>query len=246
MAYFGVVGKISILAAVAALSACTGAPQATSSVEDPYEDGNRAIHEFNKSVDRNVVRPVSNAYGDTVPRPVRRGVNNVASNLGEPVAFINHTLQGDFDDAASTFFRFAMNTIFGLGGTLDIASEAGIFERETDFGETMAVWGIGPGAYLEVPLWGPSTQRDLAGAVINIGINPTTYLLSGTERALLTGGQVAEVIDERYEFRSVVDALLYESADSYSAAKIAYLQNRAQEIINGLNEEDLEDPYAFE
>ncbi|MEM1266186.1 MAG: VacJ family lipoprotein [Pseudomonadota bacterium] len=226
-----------------AAAACTAGPDP----DDPYEATNRSIHEFNKAVDRNALRPVSDVYATAVPRPARTGVSNAVSNIGEPVAFINHTLQGDFDDAGATFFRFAVNTVFGFAGLLDVATDAGIFERETDFGETLAVWGVPPGAYLEVPFFGPSTERDLFGTAVNIGINPTTYLLGGQESLALVGAQAADILNQRQEFGAIIDALFYESADSYTAAKIAYLQNRAQATAaDGISEDILEDPYAFE
>ncbi len=243
--------RMSVLAGLAllALGACSAGPEVSASSEDPFENTNRKIHEFNKALDQNALRPIANAYGEAVPSPVRTGVANATSNLGEPLAFVNHSLQGDFDDAASTFFRFALNTIFGFGGVLDIATEAGIVERETDFGETLAVWGVPSGAYLEIPVLGPSTQRDFAGFIVDIGINPLTFtgVVPGDVQPYLAGAQVVDIINLRYEFGPIIDALYYQSADSYAAARIAYLQNRARALSGGaVTEELLEDPYAFE
>ncbi len=235
-----------MILALLAVSACTDTSGLSSSDSDPYEDANRAIHKFNKGLDKNLLKPASEVYGGAVPSPVRKGVSNAVTNINEPLAFINHSLQGDFDDAGATFARFAVNTVFGFGGLLDIGTDAGIIERPTDFGETLAVWGVREGAYIELPVFGPSSERDLAGRVVDLAMNPTRYVLSSTEQQVLTGATVADVLNTRHEFASVINALLYESADSYSAARIAYLQNKARSLGGGLSEDDLEDPYAFE
>lgn len=232
---------IAVLAATA-LTACTD----TSVTEDPYEETNRSIHAFNKSLDRNVLKPGSEAYAAAVPRPVRRGVSNGVSNLGEPVNFINHTLQGDIESAGSTFFRFAINTVFGFGGLLDPAGDAGLYERESDFGETLAVWGVRPGAYLELPVLGPSTERDAFGKAVDFAVNPLNYIIESETGNYLLAARAVNVLETRHEYARIVETLLYESADSYSAARIAYLQNRARNVADGIATEDLEDPFAFE
>ncbi|MEO0914493.1 MAG: VacJ family lipoprotein [Pseudomonadota bacterium] len=243
----GTVARAGLICALFGVAGCTDPAVVSAADGDPYEATNRAIHGFNKGLDRNLLRPVSEGYGTVVPKPARTGVSNVVSNINEPLTFINHSLQGDFDDAGATFFRFAVNTVFGFGGLLDIGTDAGIIERPTDFGETLAVWGVRQGAYLELPVFGPSSERDLAGRVVDLAMNPTRYVLPTTEQQVLAGASVADVVNTRYEFRSVVDALLYESADSYAAARIAYLQNKARALGGGeLSDDDLEDPYAFE
>ena len=231
-----------LLTGMICLAACTD----TTANPDPYEATNRQIHEFNKGVDKAVIRPTSNAYAAVVPKPARRGVSNVVHNLREPLNFINHVLQGDVEDAGQTFFRFAMNTTFGFGGLLDPASDAGLFENETDFGETMAVWGVPSGAYQEIPFYGPSTERDTFGVVVDVVMNPLTHVLDGDPALAYRGGQVADLLNERNEYGRVIDTLLYESADSYLAARIAYFQNRALEVNDEVATDDLEDPFAFE
>ena len=224
------------------LAGCTD----TSVTPDPYEQTNRAIHDFNKGVDRYAVRPASQAYAAVVPKPARQGASNVVHNLREPLNFINHVLQGDVEDAGQTFFRFAMNTVFGFGGLLDPASDAGLFENETDFGETMAVWGVPAGAYQEIPFWGPSTERDTAGVLVDFVINPVGQILHGDAATAYRVGQVADLLHERSEYSRVIDTLLYESADSYLAARIAFFQNRALEVNDEVATDDLEDPFAFD
>ncbi len=228
------------------LGACTDTGGTGVSARDPYEAQNRAVHEFNRSLDKNVLRPVSQGYGKTVPEPVRESVSNAVSNLELPGVFINHILQGDGEDAAETFVRFAMNSSFGLAGLRDPAADAGVFARDTDFGETMGVWGVRQGAYVELPFFGASSERDFAGRIVDYAIDPVSNLLESPAAEYRAAGTVVDIVNQRYEFTGVIDTLLYESADSYTAQRIAYLQNKSQSISGGVTEEDLEDPYAFE
>jgi phospholipid-binding lipoprotein MlaA len=222
---------------------CTDSDRAAS---DPYEAANRQVHAFNKAADRAVLRPVATAYGEVVPGPARQGITNLASNLSLPGSALNHALQGDASDATGTILRFGMNTLFGFGGLLDPAADAGLYARDTDFGETLARWGVREGAYVELPLLGPSSERDLAGRIVDAVIDPVGNALSGDAATANAALQVTNVVGLRYELRAIVDALLYESADSYAAQRIAYLQNKAAGISGGTSSDDLEDPYAFE
>ncbi|MEM7613987.1 MAG: VacJ family lipoprotein [Pseudomonadota bacterium] len=237
------VGGIILLALV---SACGGTAVPSADAPDPLEGINRNVHAFNKGLDRAVLKPTSEVYVAVVPQPVRGGVSNGVSNLSEPMNVVNYTLQGDIEGAVRSFMRFGMNTVFGLGGLLDPASDAGLFEDPTDFGETMAVWGVNSGPYVELPIFGPSTTRDAFGLGVDIVADPVPQVLTSEANAYLIGAQVADVLQTRNDFARVIEALFYESADSYAATRIAYLQNRARDLNQGLALEDLEDPYAFE
>jgi len=241
------VRKPLVLIALAGMmiSGCSS-PDGPFDAGDPYEATNRQVHEFNKALDRNVLQPTSEVYVAAVPSPARTGISNGVTNLQQPLIFVNHVLQGDVQDAGSTFFRFGMNTVFGLGGVLDPATDAGIFDRPTDFGETLAVWGVGRGAYIELPVLGPSTARDTVGRVVDFVIDPVDILIDGDAASYLTAAELANLMQVRQDLARVIDALYYESADSYTATRIAYLQNRSRNVNNGLDEAQLEDPYAFE
>lgn len=236
---------------VAMLGACAQ-PQVTSSdidAADPWEERNRRVHEFNKKVDVSVVKPVSDAYVDAVPSPIRTGISNGVGNISQPANFINHLLQGDIDDAGATFARFGMNTVFGIGGVLDPATDAGLFDRPTDFGETLAVWGVPSGPYVERPILGPSTVRDSFGRIVQFFADPTTELLEEIDEDItgyVIAARVGNVLQIRNDLDRVVNALYYESADSYTATRIAYLQNRARALSDRVAESDLEDPNAFD
>ncbi|MEM8870260.1 MAG: VacJ family lipoprotein [Pseudomonadota bacterium] len=228
------------------LTACGGQTVPTATDPDPLEGVNRTVHAFNKGLDRAVLKPTSEVYVTVVPPPVRGGVSNGVSNLSEPLNVVNYTLQGNVEGAVRSFMRFGMNTVFGLGGLLDPASDAGLFEDSTDFGETLAVWGVNSGPYVELPLFGPSTVRDTFGLGVDFVADPVPRVLSSEANTYVIGAQAADVLQTRNDLARVIEALFYESADSYAATRIAYLQNRARDLNQGLALEDLEDPYAFE
>jgi len=125
-----------------ALTACTPAPTRTD-FADPLERTNRAVHKVNIGIDQAFVRPTANTYGTVIPNPVRKGVSNFASNLNLPVMFANNLLQFRIEEAGTNMFRFLVNSTFGLAGLLDVATDAGIAPADTDFGETLHVWGVG-------------------------------------------------------------------------------------------------------
>lgn len=237
------------LAAVALgllLAACGPATLPTT-IEDPYEAQNRQTHEFNLALDRTVLRPVSRAYGSTIPRPVRRAVTNFAGNLGQPGVVLNDLLQLNIEDAVHNSFRFVINTTIGLGGIFDPATDFGIEQRDSDFGETMHVWGAPEGAYIELPVLGPSTERDAFGRLVDIAIDPLGNLLPRAEEGALRVARVLARFDDRYTYSEFVDEILYQSADSYAQSRLLYLQNRRFNLQGGKTEQYLdpyEDPYA--
>jgi len=167
--------RIKALAAAAILSACS-APQNAGEIHDPYESANRSVHAFNVELDRSILRPTSQVYGTLVPRPVRSSVDNAAGNLGLPSAVLNMALQGDVESAVHNFARFAVNTTLGVFGLFDPAQDFGLAERETDFGQTLAVWGVREGAFRMLPVLGPSTERDAAGRIVDVITNPVSLV----------------------------------------------------------------------
>jgi len=236
------------LCLAALVSACAAdgvATRAPGEIHDPLEDGNRRVHAFNKAV---ALAVTPENAGDRPPseaaRVVRRGVRNFASNLGGPSDVLNSLLQGRIEDAGHTAFRFAVNTTLGFAGLLDPASDMGLDRRETDFGETLFVWGVGEGAYLELPLYGPSTQRDFSGEVVDLFLNPLTVVtLSPPESFIPPTFFIAEVTDFRFEFTDSIDQVLYESADSYAQSRLVYLENRRFELGDTESAGGIIDPF---
>ncbi|WP_171060590.1 VacJ family lipoprotein [Poseidonocella sp. HB161398] len=226
----------------------TGQPAGPGEFNDPYEQTNRRIHNFNTAVDRAVYRPVSNAYGTVLPQPVRRGVDNFSEFTDLPRRIVNDILQGKAEDALHNSFRFATNATFGLLGVLDPATSLGVESRDADFGETLHVWGVGEGAYLAVPFFGPSTQRDLAGDIVDLVTNPLGYVLSPPESYAPPGSTVGEYANYRYTYRDTLNDVLDNSADSYATTRVIFLDARRFELgmspgSGGADDGGVIDPY---
>lgn len=216
---------IAFLGAFALLGACSTAPVDENGIRDPYEDQNRGVHEENKKLDTILFRPVAVAYGETTPDPLRQGVNNFVSNLDQPGYVVNNLLQLRLGAAVQNTARFVVNTTVGIGGLFDPASAMGLDARDTDFGETLFVWGVPEGNFVELPILGPSTERHMVGRVVDVALNPTRMLV-GDLRTANSVGSVASGLDTRYRFRVTIDGVLYESVDSYDQSRLLYLQNR--------------------
>ncbi len=214
-------------------------------IEDQYEARNRAAHELNLSLDRAVLGPTSDAYGNGIPEPVREGVSNFASNLNQPSYVVNNLLQFRLGEAAQNTLRFAINTTVGLGGLFDPATAIGVPAESTDFGETLHIYGVGEGDYIVHPVLGPSTSRDTVGMVVDFVLNPLRHYIDTPESYYLTATSVASGLDSRYQFDGTIDSVLYESADSYAQLRSLYLQQRRFEL-GGSSDAGFgyEDPYT--
>src|SRR5690606_25232813 len=143
---------------------------------DPLEVPNRMMFAFNEALDFMIIRPVAVTYRYVVPVGVRNTVRNFLRNLRSPVTLANDLLQGDFDRAEITFTRFFINSTIGMLGLFDIAADSGFQYHEEDFGQTMGTYGAGEGFYLVLPVLGPSSLRDGGGRIVDIFLDPLTYL----------------------------------------------------------------------
>lgn len=231
-------------AAALALSACSPAPDPASLDWDPLEARNREAHAVNVPVDRAVYGPVARGYGNAVPEEIRHGIRNFRNNWRLPGQMIQYSLQGRPVHVAESTTRFLVNTVFGLGGFVDMASDMGLPYQETNFDETFYRWGLPEGGYLELPLVGPGTQRDWTGYLLDQALDPTWYVLpvAATNTLLVAGG--LDLVNDRYELDPVVNELLHNSADSYTAQRISYIQNMRARLQGGTNVDQLEDVYA--
>lgn len=232
----------AITAAIVLLSGCS-TPDAPGAIHDPYESMNRAIHASNKGADRLFFRPASQAYGTVVPEPVRRGLSNASSNLSGPRNVANDLLQGNVEDAGHNLVRFLVNTTVGVFGIFDPASGSfGLDNRDTGFADTLAVWGAQEGAYLELPLFGPSTERDAVGQFVDIFTNPLDSVFDeGAEIAAFTS--FPSVLNSRFELADTVDGILYDSEDSYAQLRLFYLESRRFQLSGQTSAENAFDPY---
>ncbi len=229
------------------LSACAGGMDRDPSdgIHDPYETHNRAIHAFNKDLDRDLIRPLATGYTTVMPDEFEDSIRNFATNFGQPSVTVNSVLQGDLRGAGISLSRFLINSTLGIAGLFDVASDFAVEQHDTDFGETLHVWGAGEGAYLERPLFGPSTTRDSVGRIVDFFTNPLSAELDDPERYYGTAAKVASRIGDRGRYSETIDSLLYDSADSYSQARLIYLQNRRFELGMADESSDI-DPYELD
>jgi len=211
-------------------------------VYDPLENGNRVVFRFNQKVDRFVWDPVTRGYRFVVPAPARRSVGRVFGNLNTPMYLVNNLLQVRFLDAAETLGAFVVNTTIGVGGLFDAGQWVGLAAQPADFGQTLALAGVGNGPYLMIPIFGPSTVRDGVGGVVDLFFHPLTYLIGIAPQLLWRGGaEVAEGVSKRAEADAKLKALEESSLDFYSVLRSAYVQTREHSIqeIRGDDEVDL-------
>lgn len=201
---------------------------------DPLEPMNRGVFGANRVFDRFLFEPVARFYGWAVPEVGKRGVTNFFENLNEPVVMVNDLLQLRPRRALGSGGRFVVNTTAGVGGILDVATRLGIDGHESDFGQTLARVGVGRGAYLVLPLLGPSTLRDAVGQVVDVALRPDTWLLTPGGRLLLasTGG-----VAQREAVLVELEELERSSVDFYAALRSAYLMSREQMIRGELRDE---------
>lgn len=226
------------------LAACAQRPAPAPSLEDdPLEAQNRSAHQLNVALDKQLYGPLAQGYGQVIPEPARNGVTNFVNHTRLPGETIQYALQGRPIRALENTFRFAINTVFGFGGVLDPAKEMDLPYNATNMDETMHVWGVPAGAYWELPAGGPGTQRDWAGYGLDIVADPLFYVGGGVVTAV-TALRGVDLLHDRYKLDPAVQALLHESADSYNAQRISYLQNMRARLQGGAQVEELEDPYA--
>jgi len=224
----GLQAPVRVLAGVfvlSTLSACATGPDANP--QDPFEPFNRGVHEFNEVLDVAVVKPVATLYVKAAPDPVRTGVSNFFGNLGDLWSFVNAALQLRPREATENILRFNVNTVFGLGGLLDIASEMGLERTRVDFGQTLGRWGVPAGPYLVLPFLGPSTVRDAAGR----GIETRGDLVMGIDHIPTRNSLYGlRLIDTRANLLRASAMLEGAALDKYSFTRDFYLQRRQNQI----------------
>ncbi|WP_294370550.1 VacJ family lipoprotein [Pseudacidovorax sp.] len=222
-------------AAAPATEDSTAAPADLRNPADPFEPFNRRMFRFNKALDDAVLKPVATTYRDVLPSMVRSGVTNFFNNLGDIWNFANNVLQLKAQNSAETFMRLNVNTVFGLGGILDVASDLGIERHSADFGQTLGYWGVPSGPYLMLPLLGPSTVRDTAALPIDWQGDPVPSIDDKTVRWSLTG---LWLVDRRARLLRTTSLLEDAALDPYSFSRDAYLQRRRAEVNDGRTRQD--------
>lgn len=237
----GLVSALTMAACLCApsLALAQDAPGETS---DPWEGFNRGAFALHQGIDGAVLEPVARGYRAITPAPVREGVMSFLRNLKSPVVFANDVLQGEVNRAGATAGRFAINSTIGVGGIFDPAARMGLERHDEDFGQTLAVWGVGSGPYIFVPVLGPSNMRDLTGAVVDTAFDPLTWAAfdEADEARAIRGA--ATGVATREQLIESIDGIESTAIDSYVAYRSAYSLSRESAIQNGRSDvQDLPD-----
>ena len=194
---------------------------------DPLENFNRGVFGLNDGVDRAVLKPVATAYRNITPSPVRVGVSNFFSNIGDVWSLANNILQLKPKESAETLLRLSFNTILGFGGIFDIATEMRLQKNPEDFGQTLGYWGMGPGPYIVLPLLGPSNLRDAMGRAVDL----TVDVVARTDRVPVRNTLTPlRVVETRASLLNATDLVDQAALDKYSFTRDAYLSRRATQI----------------
>jgi len=216
--------RTALLAVLMGFAILTGGC-ATVQKPDPLEPVNRKVFAFNEGLDKVVLKPTATAYKAVVPAPARTGISNFFSNLAEPWSAVNLMLQGRFKEGASDLGRFGTNSTVGVLGFVDFASDWGMPRHGEEFGRTLGTWGVGTGAYLVLPLFGPSTMRDAAALPVDSFGNPIGYVGNVPVRNTMT---VMKAVDKRATYLDASRLIDEASLDKYTFVRDAYLQRRRQ------------------
>lgn len=201
---------------------------------DPLEPMNRDIFSFNEGADKYVIKPLAQGYVYIVPAGGRRSVRSFLNNLRSPVILANDILQGEVQRAGTTLGRAVFNTTVGIGGLFDVASGMGLPFHDEDFGQTLAVWGVGEGPYLVIPILGPSNPRDVVGLVADGFMDPLNWYVNNIHLGYLSYVRAAiDGIDKRASVLDALDEIKRTSLDFYATIRSLYRQRRIDEINNG-------------
>ena len=199
---------------------------------DPIEPINRVIFRFNNVADKIILEPVAKGYRN-LPSPVQSGISNFLSNLRMPLVIVNQLLQGQGRNAAESTGRFLVNTTVGVFGLGDVADKIGLEEKDEDYGQTLAIWGVGDGFYIVLPIFGPSNLRDTAGLLLTATTDPVNaYAVSEGEGWVVPVRTTINAVDRRSKIIDEVNALRNNSIDYYAAVRSSYYQNRKAAILN--------------
>lgn len=225
---------LSCILSLLLMLSTVGAPAAyAEEVSDPFESINRKVQRFNDAGDKYVINPAATLYRNLTPRFFRVGARNFLQNLAYPITIVNQFLQGKVGDGMDDTARFLINSTVGLGGVLDVATPWGLPHRDEDFGQTFAKWGLPPGPYIVVPIWGGVTLRSGIGDLPDTLLYPPTYLASDRESL---GLSILWTLNRRDE---LIGAEQLVTGDRYTFIRDAYIQQREYLIADG----ELDDPF---
>jgi phospholipid-binding lipoprotein MlaA len=239
--------RFLLLGLVACMVGCASIPAGVEpSPHDPWEPFNRSVFQFNEGLDTYLLKPVVTGYRFVLPEFVRDGIYNFFSNYSDIYTALQNLLQGKPDYAFSDLMRVVVNTTFGLGGLIDMATPGGLPKHKEDWGQTFGVWGIPSGPYVVLPFFGPSSVRDTFGTVADL---ESDYLFGYVKdiglRNSITGLRVVNARNTYYEAGDLLDGA---AIDKYSFMRDAYIQRREYQINEGREDREplmpvYENPY---
>lgn len=206
-------------------------------ISDPLEGFNRAIYGINTAADFLFIGPAATIYSEGVPEPVQGVLGNIVDNLKLPLIAINHLLQGDFSDFGTTVGRFVVNSTVGIAGAMDIATDAGLPERKTDFGITLASWGLDTGPYLVLPLFGPSNLRDGVGTAVDMAGDPVRIVAHNNDLDGITmAAGTVRALRARADADPAIQDIRRNSIDTYATMRSMASQRREADVKEKLAE----------
>jgi phospholipid-binding lipoprotein MlaA len=223
---------------VLAVMLAAGCATTNGDPRDPLEPMNRAVYNFNEAFDQALAKPVATAYRDVVPEPVRGWVRNFFGNIADIFIGFNNILQGKPDEGLQDWVRFVFNTVFGVFGINDVASDFGIEKHDEDFGQTFGRWGVGEGAYLVLPILGPSTLRDGVGTGLDLYTDPVGEVHPNRIR---NSAIVVRAVGKRADLLDAGRILEEAALDKYVFLRDAYLQRRRNQVYDGRPPRDPQD-----
>jgi phospholipid-binding lipoprotein MlaA len=249
--------RLSLLAALLALTpllGCATKPPASDKqaladyeeTNDPLEPTNRVLYAVNNGIDNVILRPAAIAYRDVVPEPLRTGIHNVLTNLNTPVQLSNDVLQAKPRRAGDTTMRFLINSTIGLAGFFDVATKLGYPDHSTDFGITLAIWGLPEGPFLFLPVLGPSNPRDAIGRGVDYVGDPFTWVGQGAAVTALDWSRFTfNVLDQRERVLGAIDSIKRTALDPYATFRSLYRQHRQAQIEETRNDNRATIPVWF-
>jgi phospholipid-binding lipoprotein MlaA len=197
---------------------------------DPWEGMNRGTFEFNEAADKAILKPIAQGYDTVLPSPVKTGINNFYENIADVATGLNNILQGKPAAGISDLGRFGLNTLFGVAGLFDVATEAGLEKHSEDFGQTLGVWGVPPGPYFVIPLLGPSTVRDAPARIVDPSWAYGYYIDNPT---LSWSTFVLDQVRIRANLLRAEAALEGAALDKYQFIRDLWLQRRRSQVYDG-------------
>lgn len=226
-----------LLVACAALlvSACATTPGAGQNPLDPFEKYNRAMFEFNNSLDRNIIKPAAEGYLEYVPEFMRTAISNFFGNIGDVWTAVNNYLQFKPREGTQDVARVVLNSTFGLVGLIDVATPVGLPKHEEDFGQTLGKWGVKSGPYLVLPVFGASTVRDGFAKPLDLYGDALNMIPGPANRNV---GRVVRAVDDRADLLGAWSLLEDAALDPYQFLRDAYLQRRASRVRDGADADD--------